>query len=178
MRRYRRRGFTLIEVLVAVVLSGVVALLAHQLFGAAVDGGRRLRDARLALDRRANSDQFLRAVILSLETGIDSADGFSGQPERVRFSSWLPTADGWFERRSVVLELSGHRWVASAPPEAQVDLADSVKALRFDYMLEMGANTRWVSAWESAVSAPLAIRVRVDRNESVDTMIYLVKGRG
>jgi prepilin-type N-terminal cleavage/methylation domain-containing protein len=178
VRRFRRRGFTLIEVLVAVVLSAVVALLAHQLFGAAVDGGRRLRDVRLGTDRRGNADQFLRAAFLSLEVGIDSADGFSGKRDMVRFSTWLPTADGWLERGVVELGLDDDRWIASAPPQAKVELANGVTDLRFDYLLEMGADSKWVSVWESAVSAPLAIRVRVTRRESADTMLYLIKARG
>ncbi|MGH7527118.1 MAG: prepilin-type N-terminal cleavage/methylation domain-containing protein [Gemmatimonadales bacterium] len=179
MSAVRRQGFTLVEVLVAVVLSGIVALLAHQLFGAAVDGGRRLRDARLGLDRRGNAHQLLRAAFLSLEVGIDSAGPFSGHRDRVRFSSWLLSADGWLERRTIELGLDGDRWIVAAPPDPDIELADSVTGLRFDYLLEPGAEATWVVEWESAVSAPLAVRVRLMRTgERVDTMLYLIKARG
>lgn len=171
-------GFTLVEVLVAAVLSAAVALLAHQLFGATADGSRRLREARLALDRRGNADQLLRGAFLSLEVGADGADGFSGKRDRVRFSSWLPTADGWLERTTVELRLDGDRWIASAASAPAIELARGVSALRFDYLLEPGADATWVSAWESAASAPLAVRVRVLRTVGADTTIYLIKARG
>ncbi len=179
MSAARRRGFTLVEVLVAVVVSGMVALLAHQLFGAALEGSARLRDARRDLDRRGNAHQYLRAAFLSLEVGIDSAGAFMGQRDRVRFTSWLPAAEGWLERRTVELGLEGDRLIAAAPPDADMELARGVTGLRFDYLLEPGAESHWVAEWESEVSAPLAVRVRIThRNERSDTMLYLIKGRG
>ncbi len=178
MSRAGRTGFTLIEVMVALVLTGVVAGLAHQLFGAVTDHARGLREARLGLDRRSNAQRFLQSAFLSLEVGVDSAGGFSGQRDRVSFSSWLPTADGWLERRRVELGLDGNRWLATSPPESSVELARGVTALRFDYLLEPGAEAGWVAEWESAVSAPLAVRVRVTQGERADTMLYLIKARG
>ena len=178
MRRTGSAGFTLVEVMVAVLLSASVALLAHRLFGAAVDAGGRLREGRLALDSRANAGQFLRSAFLSLEIGTEGAEGFAGARGRVRFSTWLPTADGWIERRTVELRRDGNRWIAAAPAGAPIELAAGVTDLQFDYLLEPGAESRWVSAWESAVSAPLAVRVRVTGAEGADTMIYLVKARG
>jgi prepilin-type N-terminal cleavage/methylation domain-containing protein len=173
-----RTGFTLIEVMVALVLTGVVAGLAHQLFGAVTDHTRRLREARFGLDRRSNAHRFLQSAFLSLEVGIDSAGAFSGQRDRVSFSSWLPTSDGWLERRTVELSLDGDRWIAISPPGSSIELARGVTALRFDYLLEPGAESAWVREWESAVSAPLAVRVRVTRGERADTMLYLIKARG
>ena len=58
------RGFTLIEVLVALTISAVVLLLAHQLFTGIVDGGRSLVAARAQLDRAANARRWLAAAFL------------------------------------------------------------------------------------------------------------------
>jgi prepilin-type N-terminal cleavage/methylation domain-containing protein len=176
--RTGRTGFTLVEVMVALVLTGMVAVLAHQIFGAVTDHTRRLRDARLVLDRRSNAHRFLQSAFLSLEVGIDSAGAFSGQRDRVNFSSWLPSADGWLERRTVKLGLDGDRWIAISPPDSSVELARGVTALRFDYLLEPGAESTWVGEWESAVSAPLAVRVQVVWGGRADTMLYLIKARG
>jgi prepilin-type N-terminal cleavage/methylation domain-containing protein len=178
MSRARGHGFTLIEVLVSVVLAAAVALLAHQLFGAALEASRQAREARLALDRQANAHRFLNAAFLSLEVGVDSATLFQGMQDRVRFSAWLLTADGWPERRTVDLGQLGDRWVVTAPPDAEIELARHV-AVHFDYLLGPGAQSTWVGQWESAVSAPLAVRARV-RHEAgtVDTMLFLIKARG
>lgn len=173
-----RTGFTLIEVMVALVLTGVVAGLAHQIFGAVTDHTRRLRETRHGLDRRSNAHRFLQSAFLSLEVGIDSAGAFSGQQDRVSFSSWMPTADGWLELSTVELGLDGNRWIATSPPDSNVELAGGVTALRFDYLLEPGAESAWAGEWESEVSAPLAVRVRITRGERADTMLYLIKARG
>jgi hypothetical protein len=59
---------------------------------------------------------------------------------------------------------------------------DSVTELALDYLLEPGANTRWVRQWLSPLSAPLAVRLRIERrggsSEGVDTLLCLIKERG
>lgn len=176
-----RRGFTLIEVLVAVVVTGTIALLAHQLFGAAVDGSRRLEETRHRLDRQGNAHDLLRDVFLALDIGADSAGPFKGDLQRLRFSSWMPVSDGWNERRTVELALDRGRWTAAlgGEPRLVLVLADSVSSVGLDYLLEPGADAHWVTVWHSPVSAPLAVRVRVTHADGAcDTMLYLVKARG
>jgi prepilin-type N-terminal cleavage/methylation domain-containing protein len=180
MSARRTPGFTLVEVLVAVVLTGLVAVLAHQLFGAVIDGSGRLERARRSLDRAGNARGLLRDAFLSLDVGSDGAGGFDGQPQRVAFTTWLPTADGWDERHAVELGLAqGRRWTATGIGPAPIVLADSIRAVAFDYLLEPGADARWVGDWHSPVSAPIAVRVRItDVTGACDTMLYLIKGRG
>jgi prepilin-type N-terminal cleavage/methylation domain-containing protein len=179
MTARRETGFTLIEVLVAIVVAGLVALLAHQLFGATIDGSRRLVHARRALDRERNAQAFLRDAFLSLDIGTDSARPFEGDRDRVRFSTWLLTPDGWNERREVRLELTGGSWTAAAQPGTSIILTDSVAAVALDYLLEPGAESHWVGAWHSPVSAPLAVRVRLTHAGGLcDTTLYLIKARG
>jgi prepilin-type N-terminal cleavage/methylation domain-containing protein len=174
----RPSGFTLVEVLVAVVVTGLIALLAHQLFAAAVDGANRLAGARRQLDRQSNARDFLRDAFLALDVA-DGAHAFDGDPARLTFSTWLPVSDGWNERRTVVLGLEGPRLTAEVDGLAPLVLADSVAALSLDYLLTPGAEARWAMQWHSPVSAPLAVRVRVTRAAGAcDTVLYLVKARG
>ena len=184
MRRGSRGsgGFTLIEMLVALVVTGLTLLLAYQIFGATADAGRQLEGARAALNREQNAHRWLTTVFLDLDVGSAPDVGFEGSPERVAFGSWLPTAFGWDERSPVVLEWSEGRLIARGRSRTLV-LADSVVAVGFDYLLEPGANTRWVGSWSSPVSAPLAVRVRVTHLDGhshieVDTTLYLIKSRG
>lgn len=174
----RRHGFTLVEVLVAVAITGLVMLLAHQLFGAVVDGGRRITEARRALDRERNAERYLRDAFLSLEVG-DEAGPFEGHPDRVSFSTRQRTADGWLERRRLDLIGQSGSWVAIAPDGERVLLADSVRSVALDYLLEPGAASPWVGEWVSPVSAPLAVRVRITRQSGgADTTLYPIKARG
>ena len=176
-------GFTLVEVLVSLVVASIAALLAHGLFSAAVTGSAELRAARGSVDRAANTRRFLGAAFLSLQVGTEGAGAFVGQTDGMQFAAWLETADGWLERRDIVLSLREGRLLAGVSSEPAIVLGDSVAAVGFDYLLEPGAESRWVGEWMSPVSAPLAVRLRITRYSAAeravtDTTIYLIKARG
>jgi len=179
-------GFTLIEVLVALTIGAVVVLLAHELFGAVAERGRTLTVARAALDRVTNARRWLDAAFLSLDVGTEGASGFEGRPDHATFTAWLLTPDGWFERRQITLGAERGRLLAGVTPGTSLDLVDSVNDVQFDYLLEPGADSRWVREWVSPVSAPVAVRLRVtkagnrkrDTGNMVDTMLFLIKERG
>lgn len=179
-------GFTLIEVLVGLTIGAVVVLLAHGLFSAVAERGKTLIAARAALDRAANARRWLEAAFLSLDVGTDGAGGFDGRPNHAVFSTWLLTPDGWFERRQVTLSAEQGRLRAAVTPGTPTALVDSVADVQFDYVLEPGAESRWVREWVSPVSAPVAVRMRIaktgcqmrDAGCVVDTLLFLVKERG
>jgi prepilin-type N-terminal cleavage/methylation domain-containing protein len=178
-----RGGFTLVEVLVALVVATMLVVMAHRIFAAAVSGTAVLERGRLALDQTRNAHRFLTAAFLSVEVGIDDAGPFEGDPDEVRFTTWLQTPDGWFERSAADLRIDGGRLVVTIPSSNPVVLADGVAALHVDYLLERGADTPWVSQWHSPVSAPLAVRLRWtwrvwDGSIASDTALYLLKARG
>src|SRR5437773_7011106 len=181
-----RRGFTLIEVVVALTIGAVVVLLAHELLGAVAERGRTLTSARTALDRSANARRWLEAAFLSPGVGTDGASGFEGRPGHAAFTASLLTPDGWFERQQVTLSAAERRLRAVITPGTPIALADSVTDVQFDYLLEPGAESRWVREWVSPVSAPVAVRMRVtnagcgmrDAGCEVDTLLFLIKERG
>src|SRR5690242_12765359 len=169
-----RSGFTLLELLVALTVSGIVVLLAHAVFTAVTDAGRAVRETRLALDRESNARRWMEAALLSLDVGSDSAAGpFEGRPDRMAFSAWLETSGGWFERRRIELRRDGTNFDADS-----MMLADSVTDVAFDYLLEPGEDTKWMREWISPVSAPLAVRIRITRLAATDTLLLLIKERG
>ncbi len=179
-------GFTLVEVIVALTIGALVVLVAHQLFGAIADQGKALTAARTQLDRAANARRWLDAAFLSLDVGTEGAGGFDGRPDHASFTTWLLTPDGWFERRTVSLARQDDRLVATAMPGQAIALSDSVTDVAFDYLLEPGAESKWVREWVSPVSAPVAIRLRIERTGNgkretgnvADTMVFLIKERG
>lgn len=182
----KRWAFTLIEVTVALTIGAFVLMLAERLFATIGDGGRVLLTARTALDHEANARRWLTAAFLSLEAGLDGARSFEGHPTQVTFSSWLETGDGWFTPHRITLGVGHGRLLAQQPADT-VTLADSVGDVAFDYLLEPGADARWVREWISGVSAPLAVRVRIARQGRgsatsgwvvTDTLLLLIKERG
>ena len=170
------RGFTLIEVMVALTLSALVVLLAHRIFTGVVDGAQRLEAARTALDREGNAHRSLTELFGSLDVGTGGTDGFAGRPDRVEFTTWQRVPLGWLERRRVVIGAEGGTLVAHTG--VTLALQDSVTGVEFDYLLEPGANAAWVREWISPVSAPVAVRVRIRRAAAVDTLLFIVGSRG
>lgn len=177
-------GFTLVEVMVALTVGAVVLLAAHRIFAGVLDGSRALVEARETLDREANARRWLKATFLSLDAP------FEGKPERASFNSWQLAPGGWFEERRIELRHQGDRLVALGSGEP-LELANDVTDLAFDYLLDPGADSKWVREWISQVSAPVAVRIRIarcpkglpdDRGRQdagcADTLLFLIKERG
>ena len=171
-----RAGFTLIEVMVAVAIAGVVVLAAYRIVAGVADGARAVAAARESLDRSVNARRWLKATFLSLDPP------FEGRANRASFTSWQLMPGGWLEPRSIQLLQEGTRFVGKTGGES-LPLAGGVSDMSFDYLLEPGANTKWVREWISPVSAPLAVRLRITgcgRQDGgcVDTLLFLIKERG
>jgi prepilin-type N-terminal cleavage/methylation domain-containing protein len=180
-----RRGFTLVEVLVALTLSALVVLLSHRVLTAVVDGAGRVREARQALDRQENARRWLTEAFGSLAVGAPVGGSFEGLAHGVRFGTWLSSATRGFVPARVTLMVREGRLVAALDGQDSLVLADSVQSVDFDYLLDPGANARWVREWLSPVTAPVAVRGRVARHavsggapEQVDTLLFLVGPRG
>lgn len=169
-------GFTLIEVLVALTIAGVVVVGARQIFTGVADGANAVATERRNLDRSSNARRWLKATFLSLEPP------FEGRTGRVSFTSWQLTPGGWFAQQQTELGRNGPRLVATHG-NAALELANNVTDVAFDYLLEPGTDSRWVREWVSPVSAPVAIRLRIatcghQKVGCVDTILFLVKERG
>jgi prepilin-type N-terminal cleavage/methylation domain-containing protein len=98
MREVSRRGFTLLEVLVALAVSGVVVLGARMMLVQLADENDRLLGAATAADRRANAERLLRALVGQLEVGTSKGTEFEGEERITRFTSWCRVPAGWLER--------------------------------------------------------------------------------
>jgi len=171
-----RAGFTLVEVMVAMTIAAIVIVAAHQLFTGVANGSKAVAIGRESLDRSSNARRWLKAAFLSLEPPFDGRSG------RVAFKSWQLRSGGWFAPESVTLSVEQDRLVANVSGQP-LQLEGGTNAVAFDYLLEPGAESKWVREWVSRVSAPLAVRLRLagcGRRDAgcVDTLLFLVKERG
>lgn len=175
-----RAGFTLIELVVALLVVGIVVSLTHQVFAVVADGARAIEASRVALDRQANARRWMQGAWLSLEVGGE-AGAFEGHRHYAEFTTWTMAPGGWFERSRVRLEVSDTQLVARAGSQA-LWLAKPVEEVSFDYLLTPGEASQWVNEWVSPASAPLAVRLRVKRaacrGQCTDTLLFLIGARG
>jgi hypothetical protein len=157
-------------------IAGLVIVAAHRIFTGVADGARAVATAREALDRQANARRWLKATFLSLEPP------FEGRIGSASFTSWQLTSGGWLEPQPTELFQDGSRFLGTIGG-AHLQLANGVTGVAFDYLLDPGADSKWVQEWVSPVSAPLAVRLRITgcgiRDAGcVDTLLFLIKERG
>jgi len=165
--------------MLAVSLSGVVVLVGALLWRQSLAASAVLANHREAVDRRGGARRWLQVAIGSIEVGAPGDAPFMGHPDQVSFSTWLPTAAGWPERQAVTLGADGGKFRVAGPPSNSIPLVNGVASVGFDYLLEPGLNSQWASSWESPVSAPLAMRIRITYPDlRADTLLFLVGGRG
>jgi len=172
------RGFTLVEVTVAISLTAVVMVMAHQVFAGVIDGSKRANEARLALAAEMNGWRRLTALVGSVLVGPTDADAFVGEPESVSFTAWDRDATGLNVRRRLVLRLDEGKLVLHGLAPIAVALADSVRATTLDYLMDPGATATWVRRWSSSATVPLAIRLRLTRQTGADTLLMIIGARG
>ncbi|MFN2567808.1 MAG: prepilin-type N-terminal cleavage/methylation domain-containing protein [Gemmatimonadaceae bacterium] len=177
----RRAGFTMIELMVALAISGIVAAAAYAAVRFAADASTRLRDARTGALSGATARLTLEGWLRGA-TFVDGADRFVGLdrrgegrpmdeltygvadagahhpgPHRVRL--WIDRSQST-RAQGLVAELTPIRAGVLAPPET-VTLAPGAAGLRMRYRVRLLNKERWVDAWESSKELPRAIELQV-----------------
>jgi general secretion pathway protein J len=199
MNRRRNAGFTLLEVLVALVVLGLLmatlaqgmriglgAMTVGQRIGAGVDGLEATeRTLRALLGRAAPSDTATQ----------DRA--FTGLAQGMAFTTTLPEGLGTplpVEADVSLLVADGHRlelrwrphhrnWIVTPPPPATVVLQEGVAGLALEFF-EPGADGRggrWLSSWRGG-DLPRLVRIRVtfpdgDRRHWPDIVVATMRER-
>lgn len=171
------RGFTLIEVMVALLLTSLVALVAHQLLVGVVDGAAALRRSAPAPTDPVLGREWVLEACQTLEVGTPGTHGFEGTATSARFDARLVTAQGWVERQPVVIDAEGAQ-VSIRASSISASVVDSAESPTLDYLSDGGGEGGWVTGWSSPVSAPLAIRMRWTRAGVADTLFCTIGARG
>jgi prepilin-type N-terminal cleavage/methylation domain-containing protein len=176
----KRAGFTLVEVMVALLVIGVLVTGARVMLGQIADDADRIAAAGAEADRAANADRLLRQIAGRLDVAAGPGDEtrFEGQPQGARFRSWCEVPDGWLERCEVSLgfiEVEGEPVLAvrmgGEEPLALVRGFDEGELL---YLREATGGGVWVHSWGASITAPVAFGVVIDG----DTSIVRVGERG
>ena len=171
-RSGRRRGFTLIELMAALMLTGLALLGAYRLLDQLADGPGRLRTMSIDDASRANRSQFLRDVIAHAELGSDSSQRFVGSATSASFASWCLAPGGWLERCAVSLEIhagNDSSVVAATLGGASLTLWHGRGKASLSYF-ETGRG--WLREWSSSLTVPSAVGVVV----AADTLVLPVGG--
>lgn len=174
----RRAGFTLPELMVALVVSGLVLLGARATVEAVQGLSARSAEAARASDRLRNGERMLRGLVQGITTGEDEASHFAGEQASARFLSRCDAPAGWtepcavrlaVERRDSLLVLVAR--VGSATP---VVLLRANERLELGYLHDASEGGQWFRSWGSSIVAPIAIGIQRDE----ELLILPVGARG
>lgn len=175
-----RAGFTLVEVMVALVVMGVVVVGARTMLGQVADDADRITAASAEADREANAELLLRTVVGRLDVArIPGRETrFEGEPRGARFQTWCEVPDGWLERCEASLgfiELNGENALALRLSTGEViALRRGFQTGEMTYLRDAADGGAWVRRWGASITAPLALGIVVDG----DTTIVRVGERG
>jgi prepilin-type N-terminal cleavage/methylation domain-containing protein len=187
-------GFTLIEVLVAVTLTGLVVLIAHAVLAEVSDAAARGQAVVQELDRAGNRRAWLLRTFANVTVGSAPVRGFEGrdgeqdgrEADRVSFYSRfrVDAGDGarqvrlWLAHGALLAEVRLPADLPDTAPDTLV-LAAGLRGFGADFLMEYGAQAPWVREWVSPVSAPIAVRLRLmNAAGRVDTLLLHVGARG
>jgi prepilin-type N-terminal cleavage/methylation domain-containing protein len=192
--RRARPGFTLVEVMVAIAIGGLVLLGARSLLEVLADEEHHVARDTATEDARSNGYRVLRSLVGEMEVGTTESGPFSGDPESTRFTTWCDVPSGWQERCAVTLAFESEggepALVAHLPGERRLVLARDFSAGEFRYLNSATSGGQWFRQWGRGITAPLAIGVILERNTtsgdmngaisdaSVDTLIVRIGERG
>ncbi len=173
-----RTGFTLLEVMLALAIGGIVLVAARGLVEDVADQADHLARAAAADAERANGERQLRTLVDRLEVGTPGSAAFFGDPVSAQFTTWCDTPAGWLERCTVTLVFSTRggapALVVDLPVTGRVVLARGFQRGTFLYLETAAGGGLWVSRWGPGPRAPLALGVVLD----ADTLILRVGDRG
>ena len=171
--RRRAAGFTLVEVMVAVVVIGVVLVGARTMLGQIADDADRIAGAAAEADREANADGLLRAVTGRVEVSRMPGQevSFQGQPDGARFHSWCEVPDGWLERCQASLGFvgleDGAALVLRLSTGETVPVRRGIRRGEILYLRDAAQGGVWMKSWGASITPPVALGVVVDGDTSV-----------
>ena len=177
-----RRGFTLLEIMIALVISGSVISLAYATLGAGLDTERRVTDARdteisLAISRAVLTDALRHATLVDAHALRVESD-VSGRVTRFTFASRgveAPLGGSALWLVDLALDSSGVVLRAQSVSNDRVALKmTAAKAHIFSVQFVAQAGAAWQAAWPDSTRLPFAVEVRLIDRQGRDVIAPIV----
>jgi prepilin-type N-terminal cleavage/methylation domain-containing protein len=171
-RARNRRGVTLLELLIALAISGLAILGCVMLLDQLNDSHERITRERASDARAGNGDRLLRRLLVDAHTTTDTAERFRGDEHNASYLTLCDTPAGWAEACRVTLSLDSLRDSSAILAETSRDERFEVRripgAATFLYLDLSARDSSWVRQWATSIALPGAVAVVV----GVDTTVF------
>jgi prepilin-type N-terminal cleavage/methylation domain-containing protein len=165
--RGRRRGFTLLELTVALALAGVVLTTSAALLGVVVEQDRRLSAVAREQSARNVAAATVSRLLARHSAGFVSTTVFTGSSSSAEFESRCERPGGWLARCVVRLQIV-ERNAGGAVLEVR-DNQSSIASIplrgqraTLAYGIVGAGGRAWLSQWEGGTQAPSLIAIVSD----------------
>jgi prepilin-type N-terminal cleavage/methylation domain-containing protein len=160
-----RRGFTLIEVTIALVIGGMALSAAAALLTGLSHRAEQIRVAAARVDRDGNGERLLRSLLENLRFSSDTTQRLRGDSTAVTFLTRCETAEGWLRpcSGSIAVDPSGThfqiRLVLNARSTQSLALSRVDRgSLSIRYLRDAETGGHWATRWSELVT-PMAIEL-------------------
>lgn len=182
-QRSVRSGFTLLEVLVAVMIAATVLLAADIVFEQLADSRSVIDRSTSKVDRERNAASTVARWVAQVDVSPRSGPGarprsFGGNDTSATFVSWCLAPGGWERECDVTLHVARDTnavaivAIASTGDSAELPMHGSEVALR--YLLDARDGGHWLRSWGAGPTTPLAIGIV----SGADTLVLRIGARG
>lgn len=165
-RRRVPRGFSLIELVVALSIGGSVLFSVRMVVGLLADHARIVSESRAELARDVNGARLLRLMLLQSVVGTEPTARFAGDAASITLETWCLMPMGWSERCRADLAITGvtnetvrAKVVAHLSTGERLDLVEVPGPVRFGFLVESEGRREWSDVWSPSPVAPRAIGV-------------------
>lgn len=174
--RARRRGLTLVEVLLALAVGASVLMAARGLLSAATNASARIQRSGRRFSSEANAYWGVRLLASRAQATTAPEGAFSGDSGVVHFSSWCDAATGAPIPCRLRMEVTGPRDTAGASARVTdaggkllltLALPDST---RLRYLQSATLGGEWLVRWDSSLVLPLALGLASPR----ETLVFVL----
>jgi prepilin-type N-terminal cleavage/methylation domain-containing protein len=160
---YRSRGMTLVEVIAALALAGIILLGGVMLLDQVSDSGERIVSERWAQAGESNAIELTRRLLRDATPSFDSTRLFRGASNSLDYYARCRVPAGWFENCHMTLAVDAVRDTAAVM--AQFDGGEQFTVLRragsiaFRYFDFTSADSAWSARWTTSATTPSALAI-------------------